>query len=69
LDFYPTEITTESTLFAVRRANLHGRLYLHPGCGALRKALRRLRRAGLAERVRTRGGMLGGWFARPREGE
>lgn len=54
----------ETTLGEVRQANLCGRLYLHPRSRRKRKALRQLRKAGLAERVPKIATSLGGWFAR-----
>jgi hypothetical protein len=55
---------TETVFGHVMRANLNGRLYLHPHSPYKRSALRELHRAGLVERVPRSAASLGGWFAR-----
>jgi hypothetical protein len=55
---------TENAFGDVMRANLNGRLYLHPRDPTKRNALRDLQRAGLVERVPRTAASLGGWFAR-----
>lgn len=62
-----TEDAVETTLGDVRRANLNGSLYPHPRSRCKRKALRKLARCGLAERIAANATCIGGWFARLRD--